>query len=195
MIFVKSGWPRGGEKFQFWGYFQSCLKVVWMWLCDSTLGPDGAGMTIFWVWLCLREKYWKVILVKNEWLRGGEKFQFGEHFQSCLKVVGMWLYDGTLGPDCGAVNIFRVLGGLERSLESDFAEKWMTAGWGEIWFFGYFPSCLKVVGMRLCNSTLGPNGGAMKIYGVLWCLREKYWKVILVEIEWPWGGEKRQFWE
>ena len=132
VILVKNEWPWGGEKFQFGGYFQSCLNVMGMWLYYSTLGPDGPVMKIFEVLGCFREKYWKVILVKNEWSRDGGKFQFWGYFQSCLKVVGMWLCDSILGPACGAVKNFGVLGVLERSIESDLVEKWMTAGWGEI---------------------------------------------------------------
>ena len=37
-----------------------------------------------------------------------------------------------MGPDCGAVKNFGVLGVLERSIESDLVEKSMTVGWGEI---------------------------------------------------------------
>ena len=37
-----------------------------------------------------------------------------------------------------------------------------------------FESLLKVVGMGLCFSTLGLNGGAKEIFGVLGCFREKY---------------------
>ena len=109
MILLKNEWPRGGEKFQFGGYFQSCLNVMGMWLCDSTLGPDGPVMKIFEVLGCFREKYWTVILVKNEWPRGGEKLQFGGYFQSCVTVVGMWLCDSISGPDCGSVKNFGVL--------------------------------------------------------------------------------------
>ena len=132
MILVKNEWSRDGGKFQFWGYFQSYLNVMGMWLCDSTFGPDAAVMKIFEVLVCFREKYWKVIFVKNELPRGGEKLQFWEYFQSFLKVVGMWLCDSILGPDCGAVKNFGGLGVLERSIQSDLVEKWITVGWGRI---------------------------------------------------------------
>ena len=135
MILFKNEWPWGGEKFQFGGYFQSCLNQVWMWLCYSTLGPDGLAMMIFGVLGCFREMYWKVILLKNDWPQDGEKLQFWEYFQSCLKVVGMWL----------------------------------------------------------CDRTLGPYGWAMKIFGVLWCFGENYWRVIFMKNEWTWGGENFEF--
>ena len=50
----------------------------------------------------------------------------------------------------------------------------MTAGWGEITILGIFESSFNVVGMLLCDSTLGPDGGAKKIFGVFGCFREKY---------------------
>ena len=37
-----------------------------------------------------------------------------------------------------------------------------------------FQSLVKVVRMGLCFSTLGLNGGAKEIFGVLGCFREKY---------------------
>ena len=52
-----------------------------MWLCDKTFGPDGPVMKIFEVLGCFREKYWKVILGKNEWSRDGGNFNFGDIFK------------------------------------------------------------------------------------------------------------------
>ena len=128
--FGENEWPRDGEKFQFWGYFQSLLKVVGMSLCDSTFGSNGGAMKIFGVLVCFIEKYWKVILVKNEGPRSGEKFESWEHFQSCLKVV-----------ECDYVFVLWVLmvelrrsfdfwGVLERGIENWFWWKMNDRGVG-----------------------------------------------------------------
>ena len=66
-----------------------------------------------------------------------------------------------MGADCGGEKIFGVLGVLERSIESDFEEKLMTAGGEKFQFWGYFQSYLKVVGMLLCDSALDPDCGAV----------------------------------
>ena len=107
-----------------------------MWLCDSTLGRNGWVMKIFWVLGCFRKKYWEVILVKKEWPRGGEKLEFWEYFQSCLKVVWMWQCDSTLDRDCGAVEMFWVLGVLERSFEKWFWWKMNDRGVGRNFNYG-----------------------------------------------------------
>ena len=49
-------------------------------------------------------------------------------------------------------------------LKSDLGENSMTAGWGKVSIWEHFQSLLKVVGSLLRDSTLGPNGGVMKIF-------------------------------
>ena len=182
VILLKNDWPQDGEKLQLWEYFESGLKVVGMWLCDRTLGPDGWAMKIFGVLWCLGEKYWKVILVKNEWTWGGENFEFYGFFKVAFKL---WECDYMIVLCVLMVQLWRTFEFWVFSIEVLkvilVKNEWPRGG-EKFEFWGYFQSCLKVVGMWLCDSTLGPNGGAMKIFGVLRCFREKYWKVILMKM-------------
>ena len=163
-----------------------------MWLCFRTLGLNGGVMNIFWVLVCFREKYWKVILVKNEWPQGGEKFKFGNNFKVALRwwefnyVIVLWVLIVELRRS------FEFWAFKREVLKVVLVKNEWPQGGEKFQFSGYFPSLLKVVGMWLCDSTLGPNGGAMKIFWVLVCFREKYLKVTLVISEWSRVKEKLQ---
>ena len=136
------------------GIFSKSPNVMGMSQCDSTWGPNGGAMKIFEVLGCFREKYWKVILVKNEWRRGGEKFEVWGCFPSFLKVVRMWLFDSILGRDSAAMKIFGVLGRLR--------EKYWKWFWWQINDRGMgrnlnFRDILKVpLRWWECNHVIGP---------------------------------------
>ena len=160
-----------------------------MWLCNRTLGPNGGAMKIFWVLGCFGEKFWKGILVKMNDSGVGRYFNFGDMFKvalrwwECSYVIVLWILIVVRWRS------FRFWGVLERSIEKWFWWKMNDRGMGRNLSFGN----ISKVALRWCDRTLGPDGRAMKIFGVLWCLGEKYWKVILLRNEWTSGGENFEF--
>ena len=179
--FGENEWPRGREKFQFWEYFESCLKVVRIWLSYSTLGPYGGALKIFWVLGCFREKSWKVNLVIYEWSRVGQNLQFLGWFQTCLKIVGIWLCDTTLGTDCAAMKILGIFGSLREKYWKWFLWKFNDRRVGRNFNFGNV-LVLWVLRVELWRS--------FEFWGVL---ERSIGKAFWWKIEWPRGGRNFNF--